>query len=164
MLAAEKVPVLHMIGLKNEIVPPDENSLVLIDRYIRLGGPATVVPCTKGKQDLNGHHFEIETPELVADFIKHNTRAFRTNLKSESIIFARRMAHQQLSYSKGEGEGWLFLADPLPIIRDGEILSAKYIKKDFLKHHLNSSMQAFLPLVLCPMLSECTRMFFQREN
>jgi sialidase-1 len=47
------------------------------------------VPCTKGKQELNGHHFDIETPRLVADFIKANTRAFRVKLKSENYYNTR---------------------------------------------------------------------------
>ena len=73
ILAAEKVPILHMIGLKDEIVPADENSFILADRYTRLGGMATIVPCTEGKQDLFGHHYPIETPRLVADFIKYHS-------------------------------------------------------------------------------------------
>jgi hypothetical protein len=88
-LAAAKVPLLHMIGLTDSIVPPDENSFILTDRYVKLGGPATIVPCTKGKQELNGHHFEIDTPGLVADFIKANTRAFRTKLQSEDFHICR---------------------------------------------------------------------------
>lgn len=72
-LANAKVPVLHTIGLNDEIVPVEENTFPLINKYIRLGGIATVIPCTKGKQTLNGHHFDIETPQIVADFIKHNT-------------------------------------------------------------------------------------------
>lgn len=88
-LAAYKVPVLHMIGLHDSIVPPEENSFILINRYIRLGGVASAVPCTTGKQDLNGHHFDIETPGLVANFIKANTRAFRTKLRSENYHISR---------------------------------------------------------------------------
>ncbi len=72
-LATAKVPVLHMIGLKDRVVPPAENTFVLVDRYLKLGGIATVVPCTKGKQNLYGHHFEIETPRFGADFIMYNT-------------------------------------------------------------------------------------------
>ena len=72
-LANAKVPVLHTIGLNDEIVPVEENTFPMINKYIRLGGIATVVPCTKGKQTLNGHHFDIETPQIVADFIKYNT-------------------------------------------------------------------------------------------
>ncbi len=100
-LADAKVPVLHMIGLNDEVVPPEENTLVLIDRYIKLGGVATVVPCTQGKQDLWGHHFVIETPRLGADFIKYNTKLpkplpkcadyhdMRNGLKNSFIKFER---------------------------------------------------------------------------
>ena len=61
-----------MISLKDKIVPPEENTFPLINKYIRLGGTATVISCTKKKQELNGHHFPIETPRIVADFIKYN--------------------------------------------------------------------------------------------
>jgi pimeloyl-ACP methyl ester carboxylesterase len=71
-LARAKVPILHMIGLNDVVVPPDFNTMVLVNRYIQLGGIATVVPCTRGPQDLEGHHFTIETPRLVADFILYN--------------------------------------------------------------------------------------------
>ena len=74
LLAAEKIPVLHMISLEDRIVPPEENTFVLINRYVRLGGIATIVPCTRGKQNLDGHHFPIETPQTVADFIRYHSR------------------------------------------------------------------------------------------
>ncbi|MDO6518697.1 SGNH/GDSL hydrolase family protein [Zobellia uliginosa] len=73
-LAAAKVPVLHMISLTDSVVPPTENTLPLINKYIALGGIATVVTCTEGKQTLHGHHFPIETPRLGADFIKYYTK------------------------------------------------------------------------------------------
>jgi lysophospholipase L1-like esterase len=38
------------------------------------GGPAMVVPCTQGEQDLYGHHFPIETPRMAADFIRYFTQ------------------------------------------------------------------------------------------
>ncbi|UBM59050.1 SGNH/GDSL hydrolase family protein [Marinilongibacter aquaticus] len=71
-LAAQKVPILHTIGLHDEFVPAEENTFILVDRYLKLGGPASIVPCTQGKQELNGHHFPIESPRLVADFVKYN--------------------------------------------------------------------------------------------
>lgn len=73
ILAKAKVPILHMVGLKDKIVPVDENTLPLINKYIKLGGNASVVTCTKGIQKLEGHHFLIETPRLVADFIKYHS-------------------------------------------------------------------------------------------
>ncbi len=79
LLAAEKIPVLHMISLEDRIVPPEENSFILINRYLRMGGIATIVPCTRGKQNLEGHHFVIETPQKVADFIKYHSQPIPLN-------------------------------------------------------------------------------------
>lgn len=72
-LAACKVPILHSVSLKDSIVPYLENTFPLVQRYIHLGGPATVMPMTKGKQTLEGHHFPIENPERIAQFIKFYT-------------------------------------------------------------------------------------------
>lgn len=99
-LAKAKIPILHMIGLKDQIVPPDENTFPLVNKYIQLGGIATVVPCTEGEQSLRGHHFPIETPQLVADFIKYHSLAAlpldaaayhqpRAGLKNAQIRFER---------------------------------------------------------------------------
>lgn len=76
-LAKAKVPILHMIGLNDVVVPPELNTFVLVDRYVKLGGIATIVPSTRGKQELEGHHFPIETPRMVADFVEYNTAYFR---------------------------------------------------------------------------------------
>ncbi len=81
VLAKAKVPVLHMIGLNDRVVPADENTMLLINRYVKLGGIAKVVPCTEGKQDLWGHHFVIETPGLGANFIQYYTKLPKAKLK-----------------------------------------------------------------------------------
>ncbi len=99
-LAKAKIPVLHMIGLKDKIVPPKENTVPLINKYIQLGGIATVVPCTEGAQKLEGHHFPIETPRTVVDFIKYHTlknvplnasiyHKMRVGLQNSKIKFER---------------------------------------------------------------------------
>ncbi|MFC2087768.1 GDSL-type esterase/lipase family protein [Bacteroidota bacterium] len=99
-LAAFKIPVLHTIGLNDSVVPPEENTLLLVNKYIRLGGIATVVPCTQGEQTNRGHHFEIDNPRLIVDFIKFHSiiqifldasdfHSVRNNLKNSQIIFER---------------------------------------------------------------------------
>jgi lysophospholipase L1-like esterase len=88
-LAKAKVPVLHMIGLNDKVVPLEENTMVLINRYIKLGGIAKVVPCTEGKQDLWGHHFVIETPQLAADFIKYHTKLPKADLNPSAYHYIR---------------------------------------------------------------------------
>jgi sialidase-1 len=72
-LAACKVPIMHTVSLEDQIVPNEENSFVLINQYIRLGGKATIWPMTKGEKSLKGHHFFIENPEKIADFIEQNS-------------------------------------------------------------------------------------------
>lgn len=85
-LAAFKVPILHVIGLKDSIVPPKENTMVLIKNYINNGGTATVVPMTKGEQSAGGHHFPIAHPEKLADFIYQNSVPVSSALKEEEFI------------------------------------------------------------------------------
>jgi len=72
-LPAHRVPIMHMIGLEDQVVPVDENTLPFVQKYIKLGGIATVVTSVDGEQSLKGHHFPVQTPRLVADFIKYYT-------------------------------------------------------------------------------------------
>lgn len=104
-LALAKVPVLHMIGLNDEIVPPDENTYILIDRYIKLGGPATVIPCTQGKQELFGHHFPIETPRQAADFIRYHTALPEQLLNAENYHKQRHGIRNSLLKFQQEKKG-----------------------------------------------------------
>ena len=68
-LAKAKVPIYTAIGLQDKIVPPTENTFKLMQRYIELGGPFTVYPMTLGEQKSDGHHFPIEQPEKIVEFI-----------------------------------------------------------------------------------------------
>lgn len=72
-LASFKVPVLHVLGLQDKLVPPAENSDLLVQNYLKLGGPISVYPMTRGEQALEGHHFPIEHPEFFANFIYENS-------------------------------------------------------------------------------------------
>lgn len=68
-LASFKVPILHVVSASDKIVPTEENTNLLIENYVKLGGPASVYPMTRGEQTLSGHHFPIENPAQFADFI-----------------------------------------------------------------------------------------------
>lgn len=85
-LAAFKVPILHVIGLLDSLAPPIENTDILVRNYLSKGGQATVVPMTKGKQTSSGHHFPIENPEKLADFIYQNSIPVVHQLKDEDFI------------------------------------------------------------------------------
>jgi len=72
-LASFRVPVLHTVSLNDKLVPPAENSDVLANRYIALGGPMSIYPVTQGPTELQGHHFKVDRPEYYARFIYDNS-------------------------------------------------------------------------------------------
>jgi sialidase-1 len=100
-LASCKVPVFHAIGLNDKIVPNEENTYKLVNNYVRAGGIATVDPMTRGEQKLEGHHYPIEHPERIADFIYQNSypvkkiidpstyHVLRTGLVNSYVKFTR---------------------------------------------------------------------------
>lgn len=67
-MVAFSIPLFHVISTQDKLVPPAENSNVLVSRYKALGGNATEVVMDKGPLELFGHHFNIEEPERFADF------------------------------------------------------------------------------------------------
>lgn len=92
-LATAKVPLFFSIGLHDSIVPPEENTYILANKYIRLGGPATIYPNTKGKQELKGHHFPIENLKAGADFIKNSYPKENQKLNSRNYCTVRNKMH-----------------------------------------------------------------------
>lgn len=76
-LAEQKVPLYFSFGLKDALTPMEENALVIADAYIKLGGPVTIYPMTRGKQEQNGHHVTIEQPDGIADFIIRAWKSFQ---------------------------------------------------------------------------------------
>jgi len=69
ILAKYQIPVIHTIGLNDKIVPPEENTYLLVNKYIRLGGIATVIPCIDKNETLEGHHFKIDKAGLIAELL-----------------------------------------------------------------------------------------------
>ena len=104
-LAKAKVPILHMISLTDSVVPSTENTLPLVNKYLELGGIATVVTCTEGKQTLHGHHFPIETPRLGADFIKYYNTPEAKPLKSSAYHKLREGLHNSQIKFEHEKKG-----------------------------------------------------------
>ena len=119
-LAAAKVPVFHTIGLNDSIVPNDENTYLLINRYMRLGGPATIYSNTAGKQSLQGHHYPIDNLKAGVDFIlnsypetitpldSRNFHNYRSKLHNAQIVFEREKRGRVafLGGSITQGSGW----------------------------------------------------------
>ena len=76
-LASFKVPIYHAIGLHDSSVINEDNTFKLANNYVRSGGIATIHAMTRGVQSLGGHHYPIERPDLIADFIERNSYPIR---------------------------------------------------------------------------------------
>lgn len=85
-LASFKVPILHVISNQDKIVPSDENTYLLSQKYTALGGPATIYPVTDGPQTLEGHHFPINKAAEWADFIYKHSFPVKKPLPNRDFI------------------------------------------------------------------------------
>ncbi len=67
-LAAAKVPLLHVYGDADEVVPWDENTGLLAERYRKLGGSIQLI----AKPGVGHHPHGLDDPTPIVDFIlKH---------------------------------------------------------------------------------------------
>lgn len=57
-LAKAKVPVFHIHGDADRVVPLEKNSAILVERYKAMGGPASVQVIVGGGHDMKRHWFE----------------------------------------------------------------------------------------------------------
>ena len=63
-IAEAKIPILHLVATADRVVPPAENSDILVARYKELGGPAEVIL----KEGLGHHPHCLENPNRIVDF------------------------------------------------------------------------------------------------
>lgn len=104
-MAAFKIPVLHVVSLKDKIVPAEENTFPLIETYTKLGGPATVYSMSRGEQTLEGHHFPIEHPDRWADFIQKNSYPVAKVLSRERYLESNQGVGAALAKFENKKEG-----------------------------------------------------------
>jgi pimeloyl-ACP methyl ester carboxylesterase len=70
-IARAKIPILHLVGDADDVVPVEENTTVLAQRYRRLGGRIEVIV----KKGVGHHPHALPDPTPVVDFIvKHRLR------------------------------------------------------------------------------------------
>lgn len=65
-LAKAKVPIYHIHGDNDKLVPLEPNAGLLVERYKALGGPGTLEVIKGGGHDLNAHWFQSKT---LTDFM-----------------------------------------------------------------------------------------------
>ncbi len=75
-IAGAGIPILSIVSLNDEIVPPEENTFVVAERFGELGGAIEVMEVPEGTVASGGHHFTHPDPLRVADFMeRHASRA-----------------------------------------------------------------------------------------
>ncbi len=68
-LAAQHVPLLHVYGDADDVVPWDENTGIVAKRYRELGGPITLI----AKAGVGHHPHGLDDPTPIVDFIRTNS-------------------------------------------------------------------------------------------
>jgi alpha-beta hydrolase superfamily lysophospholipase len=67
-LAEAKVPILHLSGDNDAVVPYEENAAIIKQRYEQLGGPIQVIL----KEKCGHQPCGLEDPEPILNFIRKN--------------------------------------------------------------------------------------------
>ena len=70
-LAKAKIPLLHVCGDADDVVPINENTLVVKERYEKLGGPIKVIV----KPGVNHHPHSLKDPTPIVEFVLQATKA-----------------------------------------------------------------------------------------
>jgi pimeloyl-ACP methyl ester carboxylesterase len=68
-LARHKIPILHVCGDADEVVPFDENTKLVEERYKQMGGLITVIV----KPGVGHHPHSLKDPKPIVDFVYKHT-------------------------------------------------------------------------------------------
>ncbi len=69
-LAKAKVPIIHVVGDADKIVPVAENTAIVEERYKKLGGEITVIH----KKNVGHHPHSLKDPTPIVEFILKHVR------------------------------------------------------------------------------------------
>jgi pimeloyl-ACP methyl ester carboxylesterase len=67
-IARAGIPIIHVVGDKDDLVPIDENTMVLKDRYEKLGGHVELIV----KPGVGHHPHSLADPTPIVDYILKN--------------------------------------------------------------------------------------------
>jgi pimeloyl-ACP methyl ester carboxylesterase/lysophospholipase L1-like esterase len=112
-LARAKVPLLHVCGDADEVVPIEENSRLLEKRYRELGGPITVI----AKAGVKHHPHSLVNPFPIVAFVLEHTGVAISPAEflevSPRILFLGDSITFAAEYVAGV-DAWLAARKPLP--------------------------------------------------
>jgi alpha-beta hydrolase superfamily lysophospholipase len=74
-LAKAKVPLLHVYGDADDVVPWEENTGLIADRYRALGGKITLIP----KPGVGHHPHGLDDSTPIVEFIVQHTQPAKSN-------------------------------------------------------------------------------------
>jgi acetyl esterase/lipase len=114
-LASAKVPLLHVYGDADDVVPWDENTGLLAERYRKLGGSITLI----AKPGVGHHPHGLDDPTPIVDFIARHasidTPQANKGQKLDAVgeIAAGLEPSRQVVYKKASGrELYLHVFEP----------------------------------------------------
>jgi sialidase-1 len=137
-LASYKVPIFHAVSLDDKIVPNAENSDLLIQNYMKLGGPVQVYTMTRGKQNLEGHHFYIEHPDRIADFIYNHSVPVKKPLLHKPYVELGRSFKNTYDRFRLEKKGTVaFLGGSITYNTGWRTKTAQYLREQFPETEFN---------------------------
>ena len=70
ILAKAKIPLLHVVGDADDTVPVTENTVIVVEKYQKLGGQITVISHKAGY-----HPHGLDDPQPTVDFIMKSLKA-----------------------------------------------------------------------------------------
>jgi len=81
-LAWAKIPLLHVVGDADDVVPVAENTAILEERYKKMGGSIEVIH----KPGIGHHPHSLKDPQPIVDFILNNRRDTTIVLAGDSTV------------------------------------------------------------------------------
>ncbi|WP_397568167.1 GDSL-type esterase/lipase family protein [Schlesneria sp. T3-172] len=81
-LADARIPLLHVCGETDDVVPIEENSLLLAERYRKLGGAITLI----SKPHCNHHPHSLKDPSHIVNFVLTHT-GFRDQVQQAATPY-----------------------------------------------------------------------------
>lgn len=129
-IAKAKIPLLHIVSLNDKVVPPTENTLILADRYRKLGGSIDIIEVAEGTKKSNGHHFTHPDPVRVADFIERHASV--TPDPADYYILRGSLDNSRIKFEREKKGKVVFMGGSITVMKNGwRQMTMDYLQERF---------------------------------
>lgn len=129
-IAKVKVPILHIVSLNDQIVPPMENTDALAKRYRALGGSIDIIEVKEGTAKSSGHHFTHPDPVRVADFIERHASV--TPKKTDYFILRGSLDNCRIKFEREKEGKVVFMGGSITVMNNGwREMTMDYLRQKF---------------------------------